>query len=164
MNDDFTKMILELARDRQDIQNALIKSADISKQGYSIPTVHYSKALDEVTDIHYGHIDYDLTEAQREQLIKNIKKIDSMTVGQLAKMCNYARIALRLKEAEGQELTDPERTIRDIDVTMLALTIATHYPKVIGRTKPIEGKPAGYTTPEEYEKAREEILANVNVY
>lgn len=162
MNDDFIKAILELARDNPDMQETLIKSAGIAKRGYSIPTVQYVEALDETMDIHFGHLNYDLSEEERDNFLEALKKVDSMTVGHLATLCNYARTALLIKEAEGHELTEPEKTIKDIDIPLLAFFVIHHTPKVIGRRKPIKEKPTGYATPEEYEKAKAEFLKQDN--
>lgn len=94
----------------------------VEGRGYSIPTRLLCKATGEVEDIHTGIADI-VDDAQREKLIQTIKKVDSMTVGELAKAANLARIALTLKEIQGEKLTEQERTVKDIDIATLALFI-----------------------------------------
>ena len=139
MNDTFNKLLWDLGRDTPEVQEAIAHSMSTASKGYSIPTRQYCKATGEVEDIHTALIDIE-EEETREKLTQAIKKIDSMTVGELAKMLNFSRVALLLKEAEGHELTEPEKTIRDIDISLFALVSITGTKKVIGRKKPIEDK------------------------
>lgn len=94
----------------------------VEEKGYSIPTRRLCKATGEVEDIHIALADI-VDDAQREKLIQAVKKVDSMTVGELAKAASLARVALTLKEVQGEELTEQERTVKDIDIATLALFI-----------------------------------------
>lgn len=115
--------------DSPELQKELTES-----KGYSIPTRLLCKATGEVEDIHIALADI-VDDAQREKLIQAVKKVDSMTVGELSKMLSYARVGLILKEVEGEELTEQERTLRDLDITTLALYIVNGTAKAIGRGK-----------------------------
>lgn len=108
---------------------ASIKNRE-SKNCYSIPTRKYSKATGEVVDIHTYFTEIE-DEAQRGKLLQAIRKADSMTIGELSRMAGYARVEINLKEAEGKELTEPERTIRDIDLTTLAIFIMNGAKKML---------------------------------
>lgn len=123
MNDNFNKLLWDLGRDNPEIQEAIAHSMSTGTRGYSIPTRKYCKATEEVEDIHTYFIDKEDPE-QREKLAQALKQVDNMTVGQLAKILNYTRVALTLKEVEGQELTEPEKTLKDIDISALALVTA----------------------------------------
>ena len=101
-----------------------------SENCYSIPTRQYSKATGEVEDIHTYFAEIE-DEAEREKLLQAIKTADSITIGELSKMAGYARVGILLKEAEGKELTESERTIRDIDLTTLAIFIMTGAKKML---------------------------------
>ena len=142
MIDSFSKALWELGVDNPDAQRAIADSiTGNSKEetftGYSIPTRQYCEATGEVEDIHTTALIGVDDEEKREQIVKNIKKIDSMTIGELARTLNYVRVAYLVKEAEGKEVQPPEQTLRDIDITLLAFYAVKEAPKVIGRTSPI---------------------------
>lgn len=140
MSTDFNNMIWEIAKDSPDLQEAIKKEMHTESEGYSIPTREYSEVLEEVGDIHYSCSTIKDDE-RREKLMQVIKEVDSMTIGQLAEQLNYIRVAMLVKEIEtGKELTDVEKTLRDIDITLLAFTAIKQAPKVIGRTKPLKRK------------------------
>ncbi len=141
MNDDFNKRLWEMAIDSPDLQQAIKKSMSTENKGYTIPTRRYSEVLEEVGDIHSYYLDMAKDEAQKEKLAQIIKSIDSMTIGELATQLNYVRVAMLVKEVENEkELTEVEKTLRDIDITLLALTVMRSAPKVIGRTRPLNHK------------------------
>ena len=140
MYDDLSKALWELGSDHPELQGAIAQTIN-SEKGYSIPTRRYSEVLDEVGDIHEYYLDIAQDEEHREKLAQLIKKIDSMTVGELSTQLNYVRVAMLVKEVEeGGELTPVEKTLRDIDITMLAITAIKEAPKVIGRTRPLRPK------------------------
>lgn len=136
MNDVFNKTLWELASTSPDLQEALKKS--MRGAGYSIPTRTHCKATGEVEDIHFSALDIEDAE-KRERFLNAVKSVDSMKVGEIAKLLNYARVAIVVKEAEGEELTEVEKTLKDIDFSLLAMFIVKVAPKTIGRTKPIKG-------------------------
>lgn len=123
MNDKFNKLLWDLGRDTPEVQEAIAHSMSTASKGYSIPTRQYCKATGEVEDIHTYFIDKE-DPAQREKLANALKQVDNMTVGELAKILNYTRVALTLKEVDGQELTEPEKTLKDLDISALALVTA----------------------------------------
>ena len=139
MNDDINRKLWSMAVDSPELQQAIIRSMSTGSGsgGYKIPTRQYCETTGEVEDIHFNLLDME-DPAQKEELIKAIQKVDRMTVGQLAKILSYTSTALRVKEAEGMKLSEPERTLRDIDITYLALAAVLSSPKVIGRTTPIK--------------------------
>lgn len=140
MNDNFNKALWDLGKDNPELREAIAHSLYKGGNGYSIPTRQYCSVTEEVEDIHTHLLDIEDPE-KREKLLQAIKKVDSMTIGQLAKLLNYARVAYLLKEARGEKLTEPEKTLKDIDITMLALNVLFCADKVIGRKTPIETKP-----------------------
>ena len=140
MNDNFTQALWELGEDSPEARRAIAQAVN-AEAGYSIPTRRYSEVLEETGDIHYYYLDIAQNEEHRDALAKAIKKVDSITVGELARQLNNVRVAMLVKEVEeGKELTPVEKTLRDIDVTMLALTAIMEAPKVIGRTRPLRPK------------------------
>lgn len=140
MNDNFTQTLWELGEDSPEVRKAIAQAIN-NEAGYNIPTRRYSEVLDEVGDIHEYYLDIAQTEEHREALAQLIKKVDNLTIGELARQLNYVRVAMLVKEVEeGKELTPVEKTLRDIDITMLALTALKEAPKVIGRTRPLKPK------------------------
>lgn len=143
MLDSFSKALWELGADNPDAQKAIADTLagnpkqEESFKGYSIPTRVYCEATGEVEDIHTTAFTNIEEEERREKIITALKKVDSMTVGELARLLNEIRIAYLVKEAEGKEVQPPEQTLRDIDITLLAFYALNVAPRVIGRTSPI---------------------------
>lgn len=137
MKDDFNARLWQMASNSPDLQEALKKNFRKEGEGYSIPVRTYCEATGEVEDIHYSIADIE-DDTQRERFMDAIKSIDSMTVGEVSKMLGYASVAVRVKQAEGEELTPIEETLRDFDLTLFAMYVVRTATKVIGRTKPIE--------------------------
>lgn len=139
MNDEFNKTLWGLGEDSPELQRAIAKSMEAkeSKRGYSIPTLTLNSVTEELEDIHVTAFTDVEDPEQRDRLVNAIKKVDSMTVGELARVIGYGRVALILKEAKGEELTEQEKTLRDIDITSLALTAVYAPQKVIGHRKPL---------------------------
>lgn len=134
MNDDFNTTLWKMASTSPDLQEALKRN--FRTAGYSIPTRTYCEATGELEDIHFSLADIE-DDDQRERFIQAVKSIDDMRVGDIATQLNYARVNILVKEAEGKELTDIEKTLKDLDFTLLAMFIVKVAPKTIGRTKPI---------------------------
>ena len=109
MNDDFNKTLWEMAIDSPDLQQALIKSMSTDSGGYSIPT-------GDITVSAFAGED----SPQREKLIQAVKKASELRVKDLARILGELRVALTLEEVQGRELDNPEKTLRDIDITALA--------------------------------------------
>ena len=134
MNDEFNTTLWKMASTSPDLQEALKRN--FRTAGYSIPTRTYCEATGELEDIHFSLADIE-DDDQRERFIQAVKSIDDMRVGDIATQLNYARVNILVKEAEGKELTDIEKTLKDLDFTLLAMFIVKVAPKTIGRTKPI---------------------------
>ena len=128
MTDNFDAILWELGKDSPEAREAIIKTLSPSSseehKGYYIPTRRYLALTDSVEDIHLGYTVLEDPE-QRERLAHAIKKVDSMTVGQLAKRLGELRAYLIAKEVTGEELTPLEETLRDIDISYLALIAFT---------------------------------------
>lgn len=139
MIDDFSKSLWELGENSPELQKAIAKSLT-SGEYYSIPTRQYCEATGEVEDIHTLALVDAKTESQREAVVTNLKKIDNMTIKELAEVLSYVRVAYLVKEAEGKKVEEPEKTLRDIDITLLAFYAVNVAPKVIGRTAPIKAE------------------------
>ena len=144
MNDNFNSILWELGKDSPELQEAIAHSMKTPPElrGYSIPTRTYCEATGEVEDIHITAFTDIEDPAKRDIATRNIKRVDSMTVGELARTLNYCRAHLIAKEVKGQELTEPEKTIRDIDITALAVIAVLACPKLI------KGK--AFNSPEEF--------------
>ena len=98
-----------MAIDSQDLQLAIIKSMSTDSGGYSIPT-------GDITVSAFAGED----SPQREKLIQAVKKASELRVKDLARILGELRVALTLEEVQGRELDNPEKTLRDIDITALA--------------------------------------------
>lgn len=124
MIDKFDSLVWELGKDSPEARDAIIKSLSPAQEeepaGYYIPTRRYLPLTDSVEDIHLGYTVIEDPE-QRERLAQAIKKVDSMTVGQLAKRLGELRAYLIAKEVTGGEVTPLDKTLRDIDISYLAL-------------------------------------------
>jgi len=140
MNDDFVKALFANAVEDPSLQQAIMNlmgKSGTEKKGYTIPTRLKSKYTDEVEDIHTYYLDMqDMIddEDKKEQLVQVIKTADSMTVENLARRLNCLWVALTAKEAKGEELTDLEKTIRDLDISALTLIILSMYLKYFAPT------------------------------
>ena len=138
MSNDYTKMLWEMAVDSPALQEALIKSMSKDIGRYSIPTRHWE--IEHPDDrLPTGHtIHWAVTQmeddTQMEKVAKAIKETESITIGQLSRIATWASIAIMAKEAEGAELSPEERTLKDIDITALALFLLRLAPKKIGST------------------------------
>lgn len=135
MNDEFNTTLWKMASTSPDLQEALKRN--FRTAGYSIPTRTYCEATGEVEDIHFSVADIE-DDTQRAKFMDAIAEVDRLTVGDLAKMLGYVRVALLVKEAEGTELTAVEETLRDIDISLFALMVTKVAPKVVGTPKPIK--------------------------
>lgn len=110
MNDSFKKTLWSLASSNPDLQQAIIKAMGINGGGYSIPTGDITVSIFE-----------DVEEDQRGKWIKAIDTARELKVKDLARMLGELRPAIILKEAQGEELKVHEKTLRDIDITALAV-------------------------------------------
>ena len=119
MNNDFNKALWKLGEDRPELQKAIARTI-VNAGGYVIPTRKLCKATGEVEDIHIGIADIE-DEEHRGKLIQAIRKADSLTVRELAQLLSWERVDLCVREAKGETLTEEEKTLRDIDITTLAL-------------------------------------------
>lgn len=146
----------ELAGDFPELREALIKAG--SEGLYSIPVRKWE--IEHPADkLPTGHtISWELLKMEdpdkREKAIQNIRKIENMTVGQLATLANYASTEYEIREASGQELSPVEQTIKDIDITLLAYYIVRLAPKRIGYRN------GQGLTPEEFHKAWKEATGS----
>lgn len=128
MEDRFNKALWELGVDNPELQKAILKSIegeDPKSGGYSIPTKnfiieHPADRLPTGQDIHITAFNKEDPD-QKQRYIEEIKKIDQCAIKEVAQHLAKWTAYLTLKEAEGQELTPIERTLKDIDITALAL-------------------------------------------
>ena len=109
MIDTFDKALLKAAAGSPGLQQALLKNMSKDSAGYSIPT----------GDIHLYAVSRP-EEAERERAVDLVKKADSLTVGQLCKLLAELKPALIIKEVQGEELQEFQKTLRDIDISALA--------------------------------------------
>lgn len=126
MEDRFSKALWELGQDNPDLQEAIAKSITGEKEkGYSIPTKqfvyeHPADQLPTGQDIHTTVFTME-DPKQREYTIEDIKKIDQYTIKEVAQHLARWTSYLTLQEAEGRDLSPIERTLKDIDITSLAI-------------------------------------------
>ena len=110
MEDKFNARLFELANDNPALQQAILNGMGSGK--YSIPT---------------GDITVDVFEDDNEKRQAFVKQaIDiarDLTVKDLAYMLEQVRPELILKEVQGGKLQHWEKTLRDIDITHLAVFI-----------------------------------------
>jgi len=109
MNDDFNKMLWEMAVDSPDLQQALRKSMSTEGGGYSIPTGDITVSVFAGED-----------SPRREKMVQAIQKARELRVKDLAHILGELRVALTLEEVQGRELDKAEETLRDIDINALA--------------------------------------------
>lgn len=122
MNDEFNRLLLTLAKDSPDIQQALFKNArEAAESGYSIPT----------GDI---HLDIFKDGEPHAKLLAALKKADQLTVAQLDKILRELRAALTIKEVTGEALLPYEKTLKDIDISCLATFALVTWAKTIQHT------------------------------
>ena len=126
MTDNYSRELLDLALTNPDLQEAIARSIT-SPDVYSIPTRTWTleDARDKIPTGQTIHTRAVLIEdaEERERAIDRVKRADNATVKDLAKRLNILSIAYTLKEAQGEELTPQEKTLRDLDITALAYTL-----------------------------------------
>lgn len=118
MIDDFNKMVWDIAGDSPALQQALVTHMSKDSAGYSIPT----------GDIHLQVFTRD---TPPQNLINAIKKADSLTVAQLGKILAELRVALTIKEVQGEALRPFEQTLKDIDISCLATFALVEWAKLV---------------------------------
>ena len=126
MTDNYSRELLDLALTNPDLQEAIARSIT-SPDVYSIPTRTWTleDARDKIPTGQTIHTRAVLIEdaEERERAIDRVKRADNATVKDLAQRLNILSIAYTLKEAQGEELTPQEKTLRDLDITALAYTL-----------------------------------------
>lgn len=126
MTDNYSRELLDLALTNPDLQEAIARSIT-SPDVYSIPTRTWTleDARDKIPTGQTIHTRAVLIEdaEERERAIDRVKRADNATVKDLALRLNILSIAYTLKEAQGEELTPQEKTLRDLDITALAYTL-----------------------------------------
>lgn len=121
MTRDFISEVWELGRDNPDfieiVARAITKTS--KETGYSIPVREYCNATGEIEDIHLNYLNIE-DEKKREKIEKIIKRVDQLTIGELAKELSTLSLLYRIK-GTSEELEPYEKTLKDIDITRLAL-------------------------------------------
>lgn len=110
MADDFSKSFFAMVANSEYWQDALLEQLESNAQepaGHHIPTGTPNADL-------LGGLD----EAQRETIIRRVNRI---TIKELAGILGDLRAFLSVKEASGERLKEYERTLKDIDIQTLAL-------------------------------------------
>lgn len=110
MEDIFNRELWKLGLDSPEAQKAIIKSMSKDSGGYSIPTGDITLAVYEA----------ELEESQRDKIITAIEKARELKVKDLARILGELGVALSLEEMKRGKLEEPERTLKDIDITALA--------------------------------------------
>ena len=121
MDNTFNKELWKLGLDNPELREAIARSIIRESKGYYIATRQKCETTGEVEDVHTWAFTEELP-VDRDSLIKAIETTDKLTVGELAKVLNCVRIALLEKEAKGERLTDNEKTLRDIDISLFTLS------------------------------------------
>ena len=155
MEDRFNKMLWELGLNNPEAREAIARTIN-SPTEYSIPTREYALEEGDLIptgyDIHYKVSGIKDAE-QRERAVARIKQADATTVKELAIRLNVLSTAYTLKEAEGEELTPQERTLKDLDITALAYTLLhMNVPKQAYKT---------FSSGEEFEAEKARLLTNI---
>lgn len=70
-------------------------------------------------------------EPPSERVIANIKKADSLTVGQLGKILSELRPCLTIKEVQGETLEPIEETLQKIDISGLAVMAVCKWARMV---------------------------------
>ena len=110
MDDRFNAKLFELAIDSPDLQQALLNGMMCGSNKYSIPTGDITVSV------------FEDDNEKRQQFVKDAIHIArDLTVKDLARMLAELRVDLILKEVQGETLPEWEKTLRDIDITHLAV-------------------------------------------
>ena len=109
MNDKFNQALFETAMKSPDLQQAILNSMG-SGSKYSIPTGDITVSVFE-----------DENEKRKGFVLEAIKMARDVTVADLAKILAEVRAGLIIKEVQGEKLSEHEKTLRDIDITHLAV-------------------------------------------
>ena len=133
MTDNFDSLLWELGSNSPEMQKAIARTI-AKEESYAIPVRRVSKATGELETLTTTIFEVEDPEV-RERAVADLKQALALTVKDLAKRLNILHIAYKVKEAQGEELTPQERTLRDLDITALAYTLRyMNYPKEAHQT------------------------------
>ena len=121
MGNTFNETLWELGVNRPHLQQAIAQTMTAPLQ-YSIPTRKVSPLTGELEDIHITIMEIEDPD-RRERAMELVKEADKATVEELALRLNVLHAAYTIKEVQGEELTEQERTLKDLDITALAYTL-----------------------------------------
>ncbi len=127
--DTFDKEVWKLGVDHPENREAIARTLTSLASEYTIPVRKLSTLTGELEPITMTVYEIEDPTA-RERAISDVKTAQSMTVRDLATRLGVLHIYYRMKEANGEELTPTEKTLRDLDITALAYTLRyMNYPK-----------------------------------
>ena len=112
MYNNFNSELFRLAQESPALQDIFLNAL----ANYSIPTGNIKESV------------FDMEDPNKvETIVKAINQADSLTVAQLDKMAGELRVALTLEEVKGRELLPYEKTLKDIDISALAVFIVVKW-------------------------------------
>lgn len=117
---DVEREIWNLAQNNPELQQVLLKDK-LSRDLYSIPT----------GDIKLDVFTLYQTEESQQKAIDLIKAVGRLDVNKISELLTHLQIYLQLKEAQGEELTPQEKTLKDIDILKLAVCAVAYCMKAL---------------------------------
>ena len=111
MQESFDKKLWEVVADSPELQQTIIESLKTPNRGYSIPTG------DIVVSV-FGIEDQD----KLKRAVKALNKARDLKVSELSKILAELSTYYTFKQAEGKELDNYEKTLKDLDIDALAVT------------------------------------------
>jgi hypothetical protein len=139
MTDEFNRQIWELAKTSPDLQEALLngKLKGKEREPYWLPKTDLRDAV------------FNLDEEARDKWLQVMKKAyNEMTLKQIALMQGELKPALEIAEIKGEELSEIEKTLKDVNIFTLAILLLIEWQKHITHAdKPAEQQ--GYQNEEQ---------------
>ena len=118
MQESFDKKLWEVIADSPELQQTITESIRTPNQGYSIPTGDIIVSVFGIED-----------QEKLKRAVKALNKARDLKVSELSKILAELSTYYTIKQAEGKELDNYEKTLRDLDIDALAVTALLRWAK-----------------------------------
>lgn len=133
MTEIIDKRLWLLGADNPELQKVIVETLKKDSGGYKMPLGNIREYI----------FEKDISEKTRERTVKQIKDIDNLSFRAVSQAFTELKLALVLKDIQGETLTPLEKTFKDIDITALVLLGFRHWLALVTHDpapeEPVEG-------------------------